>query len=451
MAQTLTISDGTTTVNLLTGYAKLTVEGWSEQSVSGKIWSTFTLAGSDTATDANIRTFKKQIDNLIEDARRFRDEPFRSKVVWLTWQSEGESAKHAVVTDGESEILSSEFDSPLLGSAFFGMTLTLEHDVWVNTSAVSQTNTASMTTLGYRWIPNPGYEGTEDGHISYIKLESAESVVTIDDIWIGIRPTNEGAADFRPLIECEIGTGNGSDTITATDATASGNSKFICDFSGTETMAYRFEVSLDDLLTNENPTHWNGRYLVLMRCKTGASTAVAIQMRWGQAYDENLIPSGSVASTVYINNQTSWKLIELGYINLPTHPNKYYDATGITFLYERVKIYAERLSGAGDLHMDCLVLIPAEHLFSCRGGLVGAASIGGPMYVITGPDGSQYAKGTTSQGVFFDAQAAFNDWVYPAEGGVVVIAGQGFSGHVKGSAFSKINLQVYPRWKSYRA
>src|SRR4030066_285788 len=102
MAQTLQLTDGTTTIDLIGGDLQLERGGWSTStSRDGRIWETFRL--SSNAADADIRETQIDIDILIETARRFDGNILESTPVYLEFRSDGELQKRAVVYDGETE------------------------------------------------------------------------------------------------------------------------------------------------------------------------------------------------------------------------------------------------------------------------------------------------------------------------------------------------------------
>ena len=109
------MSGGTTSVDLYGGNVKWAMSGWKTGTVTRKerIWETISVVS--TASDANIRTEMANVDALFDTAKKYMNNPLNSDPVWLYWQSDGESAKRAVVTQGETEIGTDQRISPLLG------------------------------------------------------------------------------------------------------------------------------------------------------------------------------------------------------------------------------------------------------------------------------------------------------------------------------------------------
>ncbi len=97
MAALLQLSDGTTTINLLSGYFLLEAGGWSTVTSNDKVWETIDLVAS--ATDANIRATKIDLDKLAWIAETYHNNKQKDAAVWFQWNADGETTKRALVGD----------------------------------------------------------------------------------------------------------------------------------------------------------------------------------------------------------------------------------------------------------------------------------------------------------------------------------------------------------------
>ncbi|MHC4413623.1 MAG: hypothetical protein ACYSW6_11765, partial [Planctomycetota bacterium] len=167
---------------------------------------------------------------------------------------------------------------------------------------------------------------------------------------------------------------------------------------------------------------------------------------------------------VYITS-TEWLLYEMGTITLP--PGMWRDAT--TGLYQGpgdqlLILTASRLSGTGELRCDEWILIPYEHflylpemdddidvgspdpnhhIFTYEDDIVDAI---GENIIGTGAPGSR----TTRIQVY---QAGLNDWGYPRQGGLLVMAGNTRgSGTIQHNPTDSMTMtfNVFKRYKSYK-
>ena len=92
-----------------------------------------------------------------------------------------------------------------------------------------------------------------------------------------------------------------------------------------------------------------------------AAGTVDLEMRSGftATAETDLTKSEKVAIT-----NTSYQFVELGEISIPPFGWKDPWQFANSLRDFAIHIYAAQISGTPDLHLDCLVLIPSEHLFS---------------------------------------------------------------------------------------
>lgn len=449
MAKTLQITDGTTTVDLLTGNLDLAANGWSTKTASDGegIWEVFEIVSN--ASDADLRTAKADFDTLIEQARVYRQKPYESVPVVLKWQSEGETARQALVLDGESEILADDIYSPLLGLTGGGALIRLavkRHPSWELLSAQTS-GSDDVSTLGGSFAISITDNGTAPGRISSLLIDDGP-VTALNKIWCGIRPTRLGTAGFISVWEAENGT-NFTDAADTVDATASDGNQVTIDFATTTTLAKRFTLRWGQV-AGGNYDDIIGRYLVLGRVKlSSAATEVAVQLRHGfagsAAYEA--IVGTTYLSAVDNTALTNWNLVELGVVDIPPTGNR----SGIvssTMDDYFLLLYAEQLAGAS-LLFDCFVLIPAEHMVTAKGALVDS-NVNSLLNYFTGPDDFQTAVGVQAAGLNYNCEFSFENWEFPIAGGLLVFAGQAQSLHALSQDVDLL-LSIVPRFKSFHA
>jgi hypothetical protein len=446
MSREISISDGTTTLNFLTGTLILKDGTWSPKTAVESVWETMELFSN--ASSANIRTAYDQLEDLFKAGRKYKDSPIEATPVWLTWQSKDETTKRSLVLDGTIEILSSLISGPMMGKNRINLRVAIQRQrIFEAASSSAYAPGALSNTGGKATLASLG--GIEDGRIASLIISSATAAAALSRIWVGLRPLRNGTTGFISLWECENGTVNygnpGPDTEKIDDQTASSAHSVRVNFT-MPTLNWRDTIYLSDIAST-NLDDFVGRYLVLGRIKVDAAdTQVMIQLQHGWMG----FSRGSIVGTTYISGQTSWKLVELGQVQLPPTG---YRGTGPTIgsgLGDyALKLYAERISISGLLYFDCLILIPAEHLCVINGTSVGLS--GGEAAAYVNPlEGDQYAIGAQSNDILGNIEYSFTDWQFPRKGGLLVVAAQGSSAHTLSQTLTPV-FAVYPRWRGLRA
>lgn len=437
MATIFDLTDGTDTVNFLTGPLELRTNGWSVLSSNDEfVWEIIELI-SDTA-DSTARSEMAKLGRLIHRARNIVKDELSSKTVWLEWVSEGEPVKRSRVVDGSIEILADGIYSPLMGVDSIKVTLALKRkNSWENT-AYTTASTEGLSVTGGKWLI-----GNDAGNLPQRirRLNISTNTVLKTKYWVGIRPIYQGTTDFDPLWECEDGT-NYTDASDVGDGGASGGNLVRVSFSGTPTLAKRFKTSVNDVLGGGNANHFIGKYQVLCRCRVDAgNTQARIQLRSGFFYSAHELET--VIQDTVIDGQTTWNLVELGEVQFPSMGNRDGLASGQLFT-TTLAIFAERLSAGGTIDFDAFILIPSEYFFSCESLDEGVGS--GPT-VYKNSLGDQFVVGRTST-VWSNIDYSITNWEYPLGGGLLVCAAEGSSHTLTGTL--DIDVHLYPQWQTYR-
>jgi hypothetical protein len=439
MAQVLQVSDGTITVNLLSGNLKLTSDGWKTQTSKEQVWENIELASS--ATDANIRSVKDDLDELAEQARVYHLDPNTADEVWFTWQSEGESAKQALVYDIESEIFANDpMSSPLLGSDVAILQVAIKRHPDYETTSATNVTTSFLSVDGGTWSIGNAV-GTSPERISRLKISTSDVGYTHQRFYIGIRPLYEGVGSFVALWEAELGALITGTTIKDPDSGASASKSLECDLTETGSDGNRTHILIDDVV-GSNYNHFIGRYHILARMKV-ASTLTNVMIELGQYWKG----SHSYHGQTFIEGETSWKLYSLGTVSFPPTGDRGNIASShADFKNCGFTIFANSVDDTGTLFIDCYYLVPAEHNLTILGANV--ANTPWDLDIYTDPNDQVWGLGTSTlaQG---GLQISPNNWRYPVGGGLMVVVAAADSAH---QLSKTVNLSIYlvPRWKTYR-
>jgi hypothetical protein len=449
MAQTLQLEYGGTTIDLLSGDLRLERGGWSTRTTrDGRVWETLSLVSN--AADATIRATQIDIDQFFEYARAYEENILESTPVWLKWRSDGELEKRALVYDGETELKTDDCVTPLLGVGGMRLTIAIERDKAWEEPGVYTVSTTNVNHIGGTWTIGSDI-GSMAQRIS--KFTMTAGGTSKGKFWMGIRDIRNGTTGFISKWEAEDG-GVGTDTALAADATASpgggGNTKITCTFATVQTLALRSSLSWAAVQTVGNYDDIVGSYLVLARMKLDAGTtevAVQLQYGWGGLGTGTATPVGTTfLSAVDDASLTNWNFIELGSVDFPPTGNR--DDVAITndeIKEVELNLWAERISVAGSLDLDCYVLIPNEHLFVAKA----PTNLDATVDAWTGPDGFQYCLGKDGT-TYGNMEYSFNDWYYPVGGGIMVIAVQASTISQNLTDVAAMSVQLYPRWKTFR-
>lgn len=449
MAKVFKIEDSVNSVDFLASSAvKLAYDGFSIQTADGLIWTTFDVFGR--TTDTSIRATQVALTKLRSDARQYINNPVYDDPVWFYWQSEGETAKRALVYDIVVEILPIGPITPLLGVSNIYFRVAVQHGIWENTTDAGFSASGNISAFGGEAVYN-AIDGTADGRIQHIGITSA-TATDLSQFWIGLLPNRNGVANIVPVWEAEDMTyDNPSEVTTTVDATASGGNYARLDFSAQgDDLQVRFATIMSNHVGNTSYYQQHiGRWLMLMRCRVSDSgTKVKVRTRagWGPA-DQ----ASSVASQI-LNAQTSWRLLEFGELQIPPAGDRDGILASASLGFYQIVVDVQRISGSGNFDFDALCLIPSEHLITADTGVVQIDSdAGSSLDLYTNSNDDQYGHVTsTGAAAIYACNPSFKNWVFPRLGGVIVAAAQPASGnHVVAATLNISTLTVYPRWWLY--
>lgn len=451
----------TKTVNLYDGTLQLRDMSWATRApstssdyVSGAFGSqvdfshyepiteTFGLVSSDS--EATIIGAVRDLQKTFEGARRYHYDPHVDDSYWLEANCDSESARRSLIYEGSLQVQAGVGYEPFLdcGGVMIQATIT-RHPFWETTTYLAS-NLNDLSCLGGmgQWA---NVQGDVPARIYATAVKgSSGGGGPMTRIWMGIREEYDGMLNFEPVWELEDGT-NATDASDAVDATASGGDKVTVNFATQTGLAERCAITVYDVCTangHSSYTHFYGTYLVLLRAKVTAGT-IGIQLR--KSYSESSYESAS--EEIFITD-TSWRLFELGEVTIKEMPGRLGNAS--TVAYDELRIYAEQISGAGSLDLDCLVLIPNRHFVYADGSYI--VLTGGddrPLYVVCDENDEVTAFALWGSYPRLNVVYTHRDWYLPAGNGFLVLAGERASSHVLTDVVD-LSWTHFPRWMTYR-
>ena len=150
MAQTLNVSDGSITVNILSGILKIEPDGWRTEKLNNKVWDLISCVSE--ATDAGVRSEVVNLNYLDDLAQKYKGNPLYDTPVYFNFQSEGESAKRALVTKIEVEVLGQDpLSNPLLGNSTTLVNVAIQRAEKHENTSASSASQDDVSTLGGTW------------------------------------------------------------------------------------------------------------------------------------------------------------------------------------------------------------------------------------------------------------------------------------------------------------
>lgn len=289
--------------------------------------------------------------------------------------------------------------------------------------------------------------GDTFARINKLFFDSGPASGAITEMWLGIRETFNGVANFDPLWEAEDGT-DGTGSATVADATASGGDKKQVSF-GTSTLVSRLTIELEDIeAVAANRADFHGIYLVLARMKVTAASTIGVQLYSGVTRSEFAWPE------IFLTN-SNWYLYALGEIEIPMGGN-FPDSDGLSDpRHSSLNIYAEHISGtvgSDKLDIDCFILIPAQHILHVSDCDIQDGATASEMYTFVHVNGLQQCFNFENDGdTARDKQndATFRNWFLPRDDGIMVLAGNRASSHVLTDTLD-MEMDYIPRWHILR-
>jgi hypothetical protein len=253
---------------------------------------------------------------------------------------------------------------------FLVATLLIErHPYWERTATRTFPNTtpSAAASVEYDYTTTADLVGDVPARINSLSVRRAAGAAALVRIWMGIRSTTlhgaTGVTNFVPVWECEDGQnfadnsiaddGGGTEPNTASPGGGSGDYVNVnpeevgtivtWDDGNFHHVCY---IRLSDVgYATESDGY--GRYLWLLRAKVESG-------EWENIHDPVSLTS------------TSWDYYTMGVSNMSGRNMQAIDASSIAVTrdhFSGIVIEAQRISGSGDLRLDCLCPIPIDEGF----------------------------------------------------------------------------------------
>lgn len=267
--------------------------------------------------------------------------------------------------------------------------------------------------------------------------------------WIGFKSSRfvTDPENFIPNWPLNL-SANMNNTSDVVDSTAVNGHKMTCTFSGetNPTLLDRAIVFLSAIASG-NEVDFRGSYTVLLRAKMSDASSARARIGFGFAP-----PPRTIAPLIYRSRQvisgTDWKLYEMGSISIPSS----LISTEIMDNFS-ISIQAERISGAGNLEMDCVILIPNEGMIRITDPYQPAVDVASQSIVYQQAAGSIFAFAVDGNSPYA-VDRVFNvspvNWSVPAgQSKVIMVYADAKPGDIKAFTLD-INVGYIPRWRTLR-
>lgn len=411
---------------------------------NGDGWQTTSLTVVGRAADADIITGINYIDDLAARCDLFWGDVHRIESIWLEEQATAETSKRSLVRSIKILPIQTGNLGPTLGKTGAIYTVVIIHlEMWEKVANEGITAPSTVNSLA-GMVTLAAIDGSIDGRIKQLLLDgSAASTGHMTTIWGGIKPVYTALTDFNPIFEMENGNLAGGAALANGGANASptGAANNIVTYTTTAADVKIIYETLDDAYASTNYNHWEGDYLLLLRCKISAANAVKIHVDWGYKY-------GSVFNRgpdQYITN-TDYMLIEMGSISIPPLPR--YDSTD-GLRYFELQLYVQHMVSAVTFTADCILLIPSYYSFKISNADLennGSSEI----YAFQSEDDLASCYNVSAAGVVnMAAQYSPNNFVYPIYGGKLVLAGQEATIQNLADIFDLVNILYKERYRTH--
>lgn len=450
--------DGTSRYNFLSS-DRLRIEEHShtsEEAGDGGVSQIFNLILADSQD--NIRDAVVELEHRLTQAVYWHGESMSSRSLWWNEQSEGESAKRALITGFSLRPLTDELQNPQVLEASHGRyRCVITHRAEFEETTADNYVTGSAPNFGGgQWTPGvDADQATFDHRIAHLELTPSAQT---EKFWIGILPkyyNTESATNFNAEAFFTSGTAvTGTDTTiiddSANDALGGAPNTARVTFATTEAMTNR---AYKLLYTPAYGGSMRGRFTVLARFRLTSPTTTRVGFRIGMSFRSPTAKyfTADWQQTRYFgmsSNYTNYTLVEIGEIQLPPAPYRYgLVAEGVEF-NEYINLAAERIEGTGQLYCNGFILIPADHQIICENGIATSAI---PLHIFTHEDFQidALAVQTSNDEVQSRFEVTARNWRFPRYGGIMVFAGQTDTEH-DAAVTVTADMDVYRTWRLYR-
>lgn len=418
-------------LNLYDGTIKV-IDGWFPQAAgddpNAPIWETIPLIFEGTS--AQITAALLDLRDKLRKARDYQKDLLTNVPIYLGMEYDAVEA-HSCILKSSLKPVPKIGTQPYLDTANSQVKAyvlrVLRVPYWEEQTADSQAATDIHCWGGTQAFTNS--EGTRDARI----FKSYVSGLALGKVWLGWRKERGGLTYFKPRFEIEDGDIiDSADTTFAEDANASYRTpasnnitQTVFTTLGNNVLTERVRIDIADHMGAEGDStafsdNYRGRYLVIANLKgSNNTTKFGVQLRHGY---RNSIAVSSNQEILFQDD--SWRATPLGMITLPSNPQHDASETFIDNNLEkyRFQMWAERISGTGNLLIDGFVLMPTDHLVTITKNPNITSGIG-RYYLYSRADGkpgivgaSIYPTGIPDQ----LSEASFENWKIPLDSSKLV-------------------------------
>lgn len=449
MADVLKLQDYSNNISydLLTGAIKLYSTGWYVRSTGPETWTeTYTLIGE--GTDASIIAAAYIIDDIIFRSNRWQENKTESESVWIWQYGDTEDAKRALIYNIEFLPVPRANLTPLLGNGGAFYQLAITRGEWEqSTESIDATATNISAYAGKINYDSAAFTGGEYARLSKMTLVGRSDSGALDRMWLGIRPVYDGYSSFDPVWGAQdahyTDGSTGGGTVAGAYPSGVENCQ-VCDFTS-EAYAARFWIRLDDILSSDYD-HMIGEYLALARYQvTAASTEIYVGLHQGIG---NYSATGPIQ---WVENTNSlWRFLPMGIVQIPG-PSYRAAASGDNYVRNfNLVFYAGRYSGAGNLNVDSILLVPRTHFFYSEGSALTDAGTPTETILYTHEDMENEALSFDSSGYVDKVlKKETRNWKAPYKGCTLVVVGERTDRTIVDDGVD-IDLSYYPRYSTHR-
>lgn len=363
MTANLYLNRGVTACDLLSGTDGLQLHGaWEPKVASPTAWGpgpvteTLQVIAAGATHDA-LATVLQNLHTFQRWATAYWADPGENTPVWLYAQLTTETGeRRSLVRKIDCTFLLNPFDAETAVGNQAEITLTIEREPYWESIAVAPT---TLTAPGGVSVAGGVSEtftvaGDAPARLGQLRIISLSlSAGDYSKVWIGFRSSDRhsAAADFDAHWEAPAWTMD-TDTTLAGDAAD-------CDFATEAGWARRASWTIEDVVALGSVLPIEGVFLALAYAYVPDGTVVDVQVRTG--FTAHITQYGEITPLITSTAGTR-TLTPLGLLHIPSRDLHAVGADIEAGLYEWFELWARRRSGADDLLVNGLVLIPADEM-----------------------------------------------------------------------------------------
>ena len=446
---------GSESLDLIAAPFDLATDGWRQKVATDESEQpdeVITLNIQDSSMNA-IAAAIATLDKKIDQANRFHRDGAHFGV-WLHAKVDGETNERRALVMQARRTEEVQVKSVFMrqGIALPDYVFAARRTAFWEALTVGQLSDETMGVLGSRMV-FASIAGDQPARTPFVFFFSSGSS-GLAEFWLGMRSDSKwgAAADFKPVWNLRNSGTLGTDTSTAVDSTAEDGNKIVTTFATQAAMVARATMRVRDAV-GTTPTgierKQRGRFMVLLRAYKTVGGDV-VNVRLGSGFDA----SGTFALQDRVTvDTTGWKLYLLGEVEIPSarvlQNTIALESTAMGT--SSLQVQAERISGSGALHMDCLVLIPHDEGSIYVKNAVGLSGADRTIYVLQSADGMMNGYLVAADGTALESSTVQpRTWGVPIGDGQVIVAAQRVAGvSDKTDAFS-IWMDYFTRYSSLR-